>query len=177
MLRGPGLLPPTSTGGLARRPAQLRSWLSSWAWGQKTAADVVRDAKSALEDIGREVADPQLRRLARCSVNLGNAERVVESVLPDAGLCHPVHVEDSLIEWVLQPHRVDSICILGCLLEGFRSSGKLFWDRPACSEFRDVHTWLRGRSPADLKWHLPLMVFDDAGPFSATNSTFCTGLV
>ena len=98
--------PPTSTGGLARRPAQLRSWLSSWAWGQKTAADVVRDARSALEDIGREVVDPQLRRLARCSVNLGNAERVVESVLPDAGLCHPVHVEDSLIEWVLQPHRV-----------------------------------------------------------------------
>ena len=47
-----------------------------------------------------------------------------------------------------------------------------FSKRPACNEFRDVHPWLRGRSPADLKWHLPLIVFDDAGPFSATNITF-----
>ena len=33
------------------------------------------------------------------------------------------------------------------------------------------HPWLRGRSPSGLRHHLPLMIFDDAGPISATGST------
>ena len=47
-----------------------------------------------------------------------------------------------------------------------------FLERPACHEFHNIHPWLRGRSPAELKWHLPLMLFDDAGPVSATSSSF-----
>ena len=29
-----------------------------------------------------------------------------------------------------------------------------------------AHPWLRDRTPSDLKWHVPLMLFDDAGPTS-----------
>ena len=49
--------------------------------------------------------------------------------------------------------------------ENFKSSaaGKRMWR---------LHPWLQGREPSDLRWHLPLMLFDDAGPVSNISSTF-----
>ena len=44
-----------------------------------------------------------------------------------------------------------------------RDEGQAFWD---------AHPWLRGTTPVDHKWHLPLVLFDDAGPFSNTKSTY-----
>ena len=48
--------------------------------------------------------------------------------------------------------------------EGLKSSaqGRSFWS---------MHPWLRGKEPASLRWHLPLMVFEDAGPVSQTQSS------
>ena len=40
-------------------------------------------------------------------------------------------------------------------------------------EFWAQHPVLAGKEPTDLKRHLPLMVFDDTGPVSKKNSTFC----
>eukprot|EP00974_Lingulodinium_polyedra_P111157 10750322-Lingulodinium_polyedra.AAC.1 len=43
-----------------------------------------------------------------------------------------------------------------------------WWEQLAASnvgqQFWQLHPWLKDRCPADLKFHLPLMVFDDAGP-------------
>ena len=38
--------------------------------------------------------------------------------------------------------------------------------------FWDLHPWLKGRTPNDLRHHLPLMIFDDAGPVSKKGSAF-----
>ena len=168
--------------GIAQLPAQVKSWLSSWAWGRCPAAEVIRDAAAAAHDIPRQDLHPAIRRLAQCSSNLGNAERVVESMAPDLGLCQPVRVADSSIEYVLPPDKLlawlssTSPSRFALHLRGADGDVEAFWQsflsRPCCQEFRHLHPWLRGRSPSDLRHHLPLMIFDDAGPISATGSTF-----
>ena len=70
---------------VASLPEQVRGWLTSWAWGARTAADVVRDAYRAFQDVGRVAAHPLVRRLARGHANLGNSERLLESFVPDVG--------------------------------------------------------------------------------------------
>ena len=174
--------PPLSGHGEAPLPASLANWLSSWAWGHSSAADVVRNAQSAVLDGGSIATDPRVVRLAKCGRHLGNAERVVEGILPDMGLCAPVDVEDSTIHSVLQPHLVipwlhsNNPDRFKIHLGGDETQVQQFWEsfleRSACSEFRALHPWLRGRSPSDLRRHLPLMSFDDTGPVSAVHSSY-----
>ena len=61
----------------------------------------------------------------------------------------------------------------GARPEGVQAWWEEFLGRSACREFWRTHPWLRSKSPEGLKFHLPLMLFDDAGPVSAHNSTFC----
>ena len=42
-------------------------------------------------------------------------------------------------------------------------SGSLLWEQ---------HPWLRGRTPEDLDHHLPVCLFDDAGPVSNSQSSY-----
>ena len=44
-----------------------------------------------------------------------------------------------------------------------RSDGPELWER---------NVYLRGRKPSDLKWYVPLMIFDDAGPVTNNESSY-----
>lgn len=175
--------PPASSRGVnPRESAQLKSWLSSWAWGRIAAADVVRNAESAVRDGGAAIADSRVSRLARGVHNLGNAERLVEAVLPVTDLCEPVVVPDSSIQCVLLPHLVlpwlqsTNAARFRAHLGGEEGLVQDFWEkfleRPACASFRHLHPWLQGRSPEQLRRHLPLMLFDDTGPVSSVLSSY-----
>ena len=114
--------------------------------------------------------------------NLGNAERVLESIVVDRGLPQPVALDDSLVERILSPFdmfhwlRTSSprrfAAHMGAKPEGLEAWWAAFLERPACQEFRELHPWLRNKTPSDLKRHVPCLLFDDAGPVSATSSTF-----
>lgn len=164
-------------------PAQLRAWLGGWARGTKTASEVVRDAQAAAQDSRPRDLDPRIVRLARSHNNLGNAERLVEQLAQGAMLPPvPCQVPDSLVEWVLSPYdlfhwmRTTNARLfrehLGARPGRVEEWWARFLQRPACAAFWAAHPWLRTKSPADLKRHLPLMMFDDAGPVSKHASTY-----
>ena len=163
-------------------PIQLKTWLLDWAWGKKSASDVVRDAHAAAQDLPKRTLDPRILRLAKTITNLGNAERVVQSLSPDLGLGKPTYIPDSSIElvmtpstvwtWLLKSHPARFRAHLGAQRDGVQEWWEQFLRRPAAAEFWSLHPWLEGRTPSDLRWHLPLMLFDDAGPISAHNSSF-----
>ena len=168
-----------------RRPGShsLEAWLSEWGWGKCSASDLVRRAHSHVQDHGPRRLDEGLVRLSRSINNLGNAERIVESILPLQDVPGPVVIDGSSMSHVLlpdayfhwlrtcNPRKFYQHCV--AYTEGFES-----WWQGLCSsaegrQFWDQHPHLAGRRPQDLKRHLPLMIFDDAGPVSKNNSTFC----
>ena len=62
---------------------------------------------------------------------------------------------------------------MGAAPEGVQDWWEQFLGRPAAQEFWNIHPWLAGKQPRDLKYHLPVMLFDDSGPVSSTRSTYC----
>eukprot|EP00974_Lingulodinium_polyedra_P070461 6818551-Lingulodinium_polyedra.AAC.1 len=83
---------------------QLSAWLFAWAWGRKSASDIVRDAHAyALDNAAGEIPVP-IKRLARTWTNIKNAERVVESLLPKARLVDIDPIADSSVDSVLLPY-------------------------------------------------------------------------
>ena len=136
-----------------------------------------------MRDQGAANLDPRIVRLAKTATNIGNAQRVVESMLPDRGLPEATPIAESSVQFVLEPlgvfHWLRTASPakfrvhLGAPAEGLEGWWRRFLDRPCAEAFRAGHPWLRGRSPADLRWHVPLVLFDDAGPVSKANSTWC----
>eukprot|EP00974_Lingulodinium_polyedra_P030812 2966021-Lingulodinium_polyedra.AAC.1 len=74
-----------------------------WAWGKKSAPEVVRDAEAVVQDQGARNVDPRILRLAKSAANMQNAQRVLESMLPDRGLPEATLIEDSSVQLVLEP--------------------------------------------------------------------------
>jgi len=162
--------------------AQLRNWLTSWAWGKSSAAGVVENACAYLDEHGRKGVDERIVKLARTRQNPQNAERIVEQLLPLGDMCKPMRVDDSVIECVLPPYdffhwlRVANPykfrIHLGAKPGGLEHWWSRFLERPAAREYWSLHPWLMGKKPKDLAFHVPLMLFDDAGPISKHQSTF-----
>ena len=87
-----------------------------------------------------------------------------------------------MAEWIVLPHEMmgwlqdtNPAKFEKCL--GGKPSGIANWwaelqAQPKGRELWAAHPWLRGRRPKDLSRHLPLMVFDDAGPVSNVSSSF-----
>ena len=166
-------------------PRQLRTWIESWAWGKCPAIDVVRHGRDWIED-NRAMRpldmDHRIVRLAKAHANPGNAERVVSSMVPLAGVPPPVSVPDSAIQLFLPPfdilqwlRRTSPAKFehhLGASPNGVSEFWRSLRSSASGQELWDSHPWLRGKTPRDLKWHLPLVVFDDSGPFTENNSVF-----
>lgn len=159
----------------------LRAWLSQWAWGTCGAADVVRNAATYVADHEPREVDRRVLRLANTAYNIGNAERVIESIvesdrLPattrvEASLMHEVCLPFTLFHW-LRTHNARKFAThLGAQPEGIKAWWEQYFSSDAGREHRRLHPWLRGKTATDLQWHLPLQLFDDAGPVSHTGST------
>ena len=82
-------------------PALLKSWLSGWAWGQRSATALARDADAYRECHTR--IDPRILQLSKAKTNPGNAERVVEGLVSLGTDLEPIYLEQSSVEWVLLP--------------------------------------------------------------------------
>lgn len=160
----------------------LTKWLNGWAWGNVPASEMVREAHAYVQDHGRQQVDTNIMKLARTHSSMQNAERVVESILPLDGMPEPMRLADSIIDSVLLPFdlfrwlRITSPAKfethLGAKAGGVEEWWARFKAQPKGQEMWDIHPWLMGKSPSDLKKHLPLMLFDDAGPVSNTSSSF-----
>ena len=86
-----------------RCPEQLKAWLTSWAWGCKTASDIVRDAKALVLDHGLRNQDQRVQRLSKTSYSIQHAERTVESILPLESTVQPTAIPNSSVSMVLAP--------------------------------------------------------------------------
>ena len=166
-----------------RADNQIKEWLESWAWGGSPAVDVVNKAHAlVLDNGGSKGLDERVVKLSKTHSNPGNAERVVEGILPIGNMPAPKQVRDSMAEWIVLPHEMmgwlqdtNPAKFEKCL--GGKPSGIANWwaelqAQPKGRELWAAHPWLRGRRPKDLSRHLPLMVFDDAGPVSNVSSSF-----
>ena len=157
---------------------QLRSWLMSWAWSGQSAAEVVRNAQAFVADGHR---DPLIEELARAGGNVANAERAVRRVLPTTG---PETIEvggggvtrtvplGTMFRWVRDNHPEHFRSHFGAS----QACVRRFWEQlagaPDGADFWAKHPFLRGRAPADLSHHVPLVMHDDVGPASKHNSAF-----
>jgi len=166
-----------------RADNQIKEWLESWAWGNTPAIDVVNQAKAHVLDNGQSMGiDERVVKLSKAHSNPGNAQRALEGILPIDNMPAPVKIDDSLVEWVVPPHEMmrwlqetSQSKFEKCL--GGKPGGVADWwaefrAQPKGREMWDAHPWLKDRSPSDLSRHLPLMIFDDAGPVSNTSSSF-----
>ena len=125
--------------------------------------------------------DDRVCRLSQAMRNLGNAERVVEQVLPLEGMPSPVEVPDSKVTWILKPFDLSHWMRrsggrrfeinLGAKPEGVEEFWVGLQGTDAGREFWRLHPWLGHRTPWQLRFHLPLMFFDDFGPVTSTRST------
>ena len=159
---------------------QLRTWLTAWAWSRQSAAEVARNAQAFVADGHR---DPLIERIARgAGRNLSNAERSLRSVLPleegpstadieegDVGLIIPPAV---MFRWVRDNHPAQFRTHFGADPAGLQWWWEQLLATPDGPDFWAKHPFLRGRSPEDLRFHVPLVMHDDAGPVSKINSAY-----
>lgn len=160
---------------------ELTHWLRDWAWGRSPAVDLVRNAANKLAADNR-ISCPVIRRLANCKGNENNAERIVQSIIPQDRFPHVTHLEDSTVDTVLLPYSTFRWLQLmnprkfrihmGAKMGGVSD----WWVQFASSEegrsMWAVHPWLINKTPQDLNYHIPLMMFDDSGPVSDANSSY-----
>ena len=165
-------------------PRSVLAWLKNWGWGKADAASIARLAHVYVEDHDRRHIHPIILRLASCCSHIKNAHRVVASIVPSLALPPaPIHIADSfmssvclpseLLRWLRETNARRFEQHLGATPGGIQSFWEKFLERPACSEFWLTHPWLKGRSAADLRYHLPFAIFDDGVPVSEHASAYC----
>ena len=81
----------------------LERWLEQWAWGRKTATDICRDARAALEEDKKLKAHNVYERLAKAAYNTGNAHRVLESIAPENELVPATDIDEGLVKLSISP--------------------------------------------------------------------------
>ena len=158
---------------------KAKLWLESYAWGAMSAANIMRNAQADVADGG---SDPLLKRMAKVGHNLQNSERAIGQVLPESQTVATEQVADSNIEIISPPHKMMAWLWdtnprafkihLGASEGGVQDWWQKLHNSAAGRELWALHPWLRGRSPEDLRWHLPLVLHDDAGHVSHSNSAY-----
>ena len=115
--------------------------------------------------------------------NEKNVFRNMVALLQTCGIPQLVHVipEECTVTHTLPPTVIFSLLHrsnreqFGRSFGAYRSKLKEFWAGLFSSvdgiELRNLHRFLRGRSPEDLSTSIPLMFHEDEGPFSKTKST------
>ena len=163
-------------------PPILLRWLQEWAWGGKSAASVAEDAYALIQGRRPQDVHRHVGRLARARGHGQNAQLVLMDALPMSGIFDPIQVPESSVQWVLPPEAVlDWVqdhhprrfkMHFGATDNGIQD----FWDglmsTPSGRLLWEQHPWLRGRTPEDLDHHLPVCLFDDAGPVSNSQSSY-----
>lgn len=163
-------------------PPLLRRWLFEYAWGDKSAVSVSADAGAYVEGTERRRVDPRILRLAQTRSHGQRSRQVIDSILPMDGVLQTLRVPDSAVEHVLLPRTSfdwlqDNHPRRFEVHFGAKEGGVSDWWASLASstqgqELWQMHPWLRGRTPEDLQYHVPVCVFDDAGPVSNSQSAY-----
>ena len=151
-------------------------WFRGWSWGNRSAKDIIEAAKN-VDNPSNDI----VKRLARLQ-HEKNGEQLLQKLVPMDRLPPLTSVADSMIDTVILPHdswnwyqTLDMAKFKRHL--GFREEGMAGWWRKL-RETRDGqelwrrNKYLRGRTPDDLNRHVPLCLFDDAGPVAHAHSSF-----
>ena len=172
---------PRRTNSLGWGP-ELVEWMREYGRGKLPAAGVVRNARTKCKAGTANAIVKQLSQGERGD-SLQNAERVVRSIVPMDRLPPQTAIADSTIDVIVDPYTMFHWLRKTNPLKfatGMGARGDLvdFWaalkSRPIVGERHWAsHPWLRGRTPESLRRHIPIIVFDDAGPCSKTLSTYC----
>ena len=111
-----------------------------------------------------------------------NAERAVRSILPYDDMPDLTPVPNSSTEYVLLPQEhfnwlhANNPRLFRHRLGAARGGVQDFWEKllatPDGPELWARNPFLNGRTPADLRWCVPLVVHDDAGPISKNMSAY-----
>ena len=111
-----------------------------------------------------------------------NAERVVRSILPYDDMPDLTPVPNSSTEHVLLPQEhfnwlhANNPRLFRHRLGAARGGVQDFWEKllatPDGPELWARNPFLNGRTPADLRWCVPLVVHDDAGPINKNMSAY-----
>jgi hypothetical protein len=152
-------------------------WMHKWSKGNSSAADIVRDA--AAKD---KHEDELVKRIAAGAIHHKDAERLLESIVPASRLPPTISIAASEIDTVVLPYdsfhwlrKLDArkFCWhLGAYVGGMEAWWASLAARADGAELWARNQWLHGRSAADLKWYVPLMLFDDAGPVANDASSY-----
>ena len=160
--------------------AKLRHCLDQWALGGETRFSLRHCPERSGRCDGSQ--GPLLMRLPKASHNLGNTERLVRSVAPLERGPVMADIEGSSVSKVILPKTMFD-WNQGTAPRHFRfqlgadPEGLVDWwaglrASPAGVDCWFKQPWLRRRAPADLRWHSPLVIHDDAGLLSNTNSAY-----
>ena len=167
------------------RTTRCRSALSHlrcWGEGKFSAVDLHGFMADMLSD---GLDHPAIRRLA--AINAGGERHCLENLLKLLGkttdICKLLSEVrgGGLMSWCIKPtvffaHLLRSAPdkFLMHMVGGNVNRIEQFWqglfDSPHGVELRDLHPHLRGKTPADLKYTIPLRLHEDAGPFSKGGS-------
>ena len=149
----------------ASMPPQLRSWLFKWAWGKSSAFSVVENAKAYVDEHGRKNLDDRISKLLKAYLHPQNAQRALDQVLPLSDMVRPTSIDNSMINivlppfdffhWMRQANSRKFAIHMGAKAQGLEEWWTRFLQRPAAGEYWHLHPWLRNRTPAELKWHVP----------------------
>ena len=127
--------------------------------------------------------DEHIKRLASCNSDnkIGNAERMVKSIAPLDHFPPTQSWEGSVNDGILPHHAFHWLRSMNgpkfAVHFGARGDVTWFWDAirstPQGRDMWDSNPFLRFKTPTDLRKHLPLMIFDDAGVTGKGKSAFC----
>ena len=165
-------------------PNVILGWLKNWGLGKTSSVAICRAARDHAQDQDPRQVHRDIARLAKCSFSGKNCQRVVTSIVPVAALppapiridesfMHSVCLPSNLFHWLraTNPRRFEQH--LGATAGGIQDFWEKFLDRPQCVGFKSKHPWLKDRTAADLRYHLPLAIFDDGVPVSEHASAYC----
>jgi len=159
---------------------QFRYWMSQWAWGGLSAASVVHSAEAFQRDGHRDAHVDRL--LSSCSSRtIQNADRALQRLLP-VSQCKSTEVPNSKVKevilpadwlkWVSSTTKHKFVQKMGAEEGGLESWWQSLKDTKDGAELWSSHTHLRTKTPADLKYHLPVVLHEDAVPISKHQSAY-----
>jgi len=156
---------------------QMKQWLNSWAWGHSRASEVFRSAKAFRQDGHRDAFVTTF--LKGCGREGENAERALKSMLP-GGQCETVEVANSSVGTLILPHTMlkwlhvtnsmKAMQVLGAEADGIATWWTSFRSTEDGQRLWEQHPHLRGRTPEEFKFHLPLVLHEDGVPISKHQS-------
>ena len=156
--------------------------LRSWGEGKLTAVDLWKCMRNMQQDKFEHPAIERLSKIAAGGENhcLANLIGLLDSHTEISTFLTELPTGDT-VQWCIKPTTVFCKLLtanrekfMKTMVGGSEQRIENFWTGLFASEhgkeLKELHPWLRDKSPSDLKRAVPLRLHEDAGPFSLGGS-------